>query len=362
MTFFKKHSIAIRKLLGVVIIATVSYLIFSEGIGVGVASSTSESYGSSLQNGLDTPYPAPKIEGISAWINSSPITLSQLKGKVVLIDFWDYSCINCIRTLPYIKSWWNKYHNKGLVIIGVHSPEFDFEKSLDNLKNAVNKDGIQYPVALDNQFVTWRNFENQYWPAHYLIDKNGMVVYQHFGEGDYDVTENNIRYLLGIKGAANSENDVNAAEEIYSSITPETYLGYERAANFGNSQELQPNKISFFTFPEELSDNHWALQGSWLVQSDKIVSSSPNASLKINFKAKHVYMVMGSVGDKPLKLKVLLNGEPVSSTAGRDVVNSEITVSKHILYNVLDLKNSDSGILQIIPQEPGLEIFTFTFG
>jgi thiol-disulfide isomerase/thioredoxin len=152
----------------------------------------------SLQNGLTIPYTAPQISGIASWINSDPIRLSDLKGKVVLIEFWTYTCINCKHTLPYVVEWYAKYHDAGLVVIGVHSPEFDFEKTRSNVQEAVQQDGILYPVAQDNQFETWRNYNNSYWPAQYLIDKQGNVVYQHFGEGDYDITENNIRFLLGM--------------------------------------------------------------------------------------------------------------------------------------------------------------------
>src|SRR5262249_35582634 len=158
------------------------------------------------------------------WINSPPLTLAELRGKVVLIDFWTYSCINCLRTLPYIKDWYEKYHDKGLVIIGVHTPEFEFEHDVNNVKAAVQKLGILYPVALDNNFATWLAFNNRYWPAHYLINQDGVVVYTHFGEGEYDVTENNIRYLLGIKTKvtmpATEENPYDRYQ------TAETYFGF----------------------------------------------------------------------------------------------------------------------------------------
>ncbi len=155
-----------------------------------------------LEDALPKPYAAPEFTGIAGWLNSQPLTMASLKGKVVLVDFWTYSCINCVRTLPYVTSWDKKYRDKGLVIIGVHSPEFEFEKKTDNIKTALGKYGIAYPVAIDNHLDTWASFKNEYWPEHYLIDKNGQVVYTHFGEGKYNVTENNIRYLLGLKDRA----------------------------------------------------------------------------------------------------------------------------------------------------------------
>lgn len=152
--------------------------------------------GLKLEQGLSKPYNAPEFTGLDGWLNSQPLTIQGLQGKVVLVDFWTYSCINCIHTLPYVVSWDKKYRDKGLVVVGIHSPEFDFEKNRDNVKAALTRYGISHPVALDNRLATWTNFRNQFWPAYYLINKQGKVVYTHYGEGDYDITENNIRYLL----------------------------------------------------------------------------------------------------------------------------------------------------------------------
>lgn len=312
-----------------------------------------------LEKGLWSSYPAPPIEGISAWINSPPLQLNTLKGKVVLIDFWTYSCINCIRTLPYLKDWYDKYHNAGLVIIGVHSPEFEFEKNLTNVKNAVAVDGIKYPVALDNQYVTWKNFKNQYWPTHYLINKKGEVVYVHAGEGEYDVTENNIRFLLGLTTPASSSLP---EENRFPVVTPETYLGYARAANFSSPQAMQQNKSVVYAFPEELRDNEWALKGGWTVNADRVVSTQPYAGVKLHFNAQHIYIVMGSATGKPIEVRLLLNGEELVVGKGKDVTNSMMTVDKHKLYDVVALTHVDNGILEMIASSPGLEVYTFTFG
>lgn len=358
--FFKTHATLVRKILGAIIISSVAYMIYQEQgfVSTATAQSTIKT-STSLQNGLWRTYPAPEIDGIDTWINSPPLVLSSLKGKVVLIDFWTYSCINCVRTLPYLKDWYIKYHDKGLVIIGVHTPEFDFEKNVENVKNAVIRNGINYPVALDNQFVTWQNFSNHYWPAHYLIDKNGQVVYEHFGEGDYDVTDNNIRFLLGIDQVASPPTQ---SEEIFSAtLTPETYLGYARADK-NYSPILIADKDIEYQFSNKLVINSWGLQGGWQVFADKIVSTKANAALKIHFNASKVYIVMGSANNKPIKVKLFLNGEQLIDEKGKDVSDSSIVVNRHALYEVIDLKHLNDGLLQIITSEPGLELYTFTFG
>jgi hypothetical protein len=265
-----------------------------------------------------------------------------------------------MRTLPYLKAWYDKYHNDGLVIIGVHTPEFDFEKNFSNVKNAVIQDGIKYPVALDSHFVTWQNFNNQYWPAHYLIDKNGNVVYIHFGEGDYDVTENNIRYLLNVKQPASTE--VSNGEQPTENTTPETYLGYARSENFSSPETISKNSATQYTFPKTLSPNEWALQGSWKIMPDRIISNENNAAVKINFIARKVYIVMGNTTDKAINVNLLLNGNSITNEKGKDVKNSSIQVDKHTLYEAIVFTQPGSGTLQVTSSTPGLEIYTFTFG
>lgn len=358
--FFKTKASLFRKILGGIIILSVAYMIAQENLIVSssVAQTTIRT-SKVLEHGLWRPYAEPKIAGIEAWINSPPLTLADLKGKVVLIDFWTYSCINCIRTLPYLKDWYQKYQNKGLVIIGIHTPEFDFEKKLANVQQAVVNYGLHYPVALDNQFITWQNFNNHYWPAHYLINKRGDVVYEHFGEGEYDVTENNIRFLLGIDEI--SELTKVQADTTSFLETAETYLGYERAVS-NLSPSLVKDKVANYQFPEVLKSNAWALAGPWQVNVDKITSAGANAGLKIHFNAAKVFMVMGNSTAKSIKVNVLLNGEPLIADKGADVKHGIILVDKHSLFKVVDLPRFSSGILQIIAEEPGLEVYTFTFG
>jgi len=350
--FFNRHAILLRKTLGYILLGAILFIMYGNSLLAAVSqpATNARSTRSELRNGLYMPYSAPDFKGIAAWINSEPLQIEQLKGKVVLIDFWAYSCINCIRTLPYVIDWYNKYHEQGLIIVGVHSPEFDFERDLSNVKHAVIQDGIKYPVALDNQFSTWSSYKNQYWPAHYLIDQHGKVVYEHFGEGEYATTENNIRYLLGknpiVPLVAEGKNNIAAQ-------TGETYLGYSRATSFANNAGKQD--LSFnYTYPSVLAINSWALNGAWSIDAEKIVNNSRNSAIKIYFSAKTVFAVMGiSAPNKRIKIKILYNGIP------RDGV---LEVTGHTLYKLIDLTAPASGTLELIPTDPGVEIYTFTFG
>lgn len=350
-SFFKTHAISLRRLLGYIIIASVVYMIYGSGITISLTKPKENLLipQKMLIHSLNKIYPMPQINGIAAWINSEPLQSAQLKNKVILIDFWTYSCINCIRTLPYLKDWYEKYHDQGLIIIGVHSPEFDFEKDLSNVKKAVANLGIKYPVALDNNYITWQNFNNHYWPAHYLIDKNGNVVYEHFGEGEYDVTENNIRFLLGL-----NSKPMQAEKTAYVPQTPETYLGYERADRFNSPEFFANNKSKLYSYPEKLNDDAWALKGNWIIEDQRIIADSPSSAIKLHFRAGKVYVVMGIAAKNPIKVKLFLNGNPAPI--------GEVEVTTHTLYTLLDLSSSIDGTLEIVATEPGLEMYAFTFG
>lgn len=376
MNFLKAHSVLIRKILGVIIIATVLLTAGSSLFRILPAESAdlkptvSTVPSKRLVNALDNPYPAQNFKGISAWINSRPLTMVQLKGKVVLIDFWTYSCINCVRTLPYVTSWDRKYRDKGLVIIGVHSPEFEFEKKLANVQNAVKQHHIQYPVALDNNLDTFANFNNLYWPAHYLINQNGQVVYTHFGEGEYDTTENNIRALLGITGKTKVETPQKPQgfSSWFGRQTHETYLGYARAKNFKSPEAVTPNKAMVFSYPRTLPADGWALKGNWKVGSEQSIALQKGASLKLNFTAKKVFLVLGTTSGKPLTARIYLNGKllPANST-GKDVKNGVITISHHTLYELVNQPNAANGLLEIVAgdnvsRHAGLSAYAFTFG
>jgi cytochrome c biogenesis protein CcdA/thiol-disulfide isomerase/thioredoxin len=361
--FVTRHAEAVRRGFGVLILLSVAY------IASGVDAQSLLTRGSplrqaagepALQQGLSKPYAAPAFAGIDAWLNSPLLTMRGLKGKVVLVDFWTYSCINCVRTLPYLTDWDKKYRDQGLVIVGVHAPEFEFEKKIDNVKAAIARYGIRYPVALDNQLATWDNFNNSYWPAHYLVDRDGKVVYTHFGEGDYDVTENNIRYLLGLKSKAEVLRA--QAPEMPPDQTPETYLGYDRAENFAGKDQARPDAESVYRFPAFLAENQWALSGKWTVKNEKIVAGEKGAALRLNFKARQVFLVLGTASGRPVHVTVRLNGEAVGINAGKDAPGGVATINLNTLYELIDQKTPKNSLLEIQSDAPGLEAYAFTFG
>lgn len=358
---FTRHAAGVRKTFGAVILASVAFIASGADVQslLGGPDGRAANAPMALEHGLGTPYPAPKFSGIDAWINSKPLTMKELRGKVVLVDFWTYSCINCVRTLPYITAWDKKYRDKGLVIVGVHSPEFEFEKKLANVKAAVAAHGIRYPVALDNHLDTWSNFNNLYWPAHYLIDRSGKVVYTHFGEGDYDVTENNIRYLLGLKSRVTGGPEV---PTVSVNQTPETYLGYARAENYQGREGIANDRERDYHFPNFIPSNGWALNGSWKVESDKIVSRSADAALRLNFTARKVFLVLGTATGKPIHAAITLNGEPVTADAGKDAPRGRLVVDHSTLYELIDQQDVRNSLLNIRVSEPGLEAYAFTFG
>jgi len=244
----------------------------------------------------------PSFGGATLWLNSPPLTVEALRGKVVVVDFWTYSCINCLRALPFVKSWYAKYKDHGLVVIGVHAPEFAFEKDPDNVRRAVKDLGITYPVALDNDYAIWQAFNNQYWPAHYFIDATGRIRGHHFGEGDYDGSEQTIRRLLADAGQAGlppaGMESVKAAgaqappDEAHDQ-SPETYLGYRRAANFASPGGFVQDQEHGYASPAVLKLNQWSLSGSWTVSDEKAVSSAPHALITFRFFARDLHLVMG---------------------------------------------------------------------
>jgi len=300
------------------------------------------------------PYAAPEISGINKWFNSNPLKISDLKGKVVLIDFWTYSCINCIRTLPHMNELQKKYGDKGLVIIGIHAPEFAFEKNDKNVAAAIERFGIKYAVAMDNDLQTWNNFQNRYWPAHYLINQQGEVVYTHFGEGAYDVMEKNISALLNLSIEAAEKR---AEENFTQNQSPETYLGLDRGERNANTT------LRKLAFPKNLSLHNWALNGSWKIYDQYSQSTAKNAALRFNFHAKKVFLVMDSADKKTIKVAVKLDGNEISTEdAGIDVHGGSVAVSDSRLYELIDLSKAKDGVLEIISSRPGLRVYAFTFG
>jgi cytochrome c biogenesis protein CcdA/thiol-disulfide isomerase/thioredoxin len=290
--------------------------------------------------------PAPQLTGLTNWINSKPLTLKQLRGKVVLIDFWTYSCINCLRTLPHVKAWYQTYHDKGLVVIGVHTPEFAFEHVPSNVRSAVRRLGVTYPVALDNDYGTWNAFRNQYWPAKYLIDRSGHLRYYHFGEGSYDTTEARIRTLLGDNAdmlpVANELSDPTPT----GLMTPESYLGYERLARFAQ-KTITPDRFATYRLPpSDLHPNELAYGGRWKVEGQRIVAG-PAAQLRLRFQARSVHLVLGGHGS----VAVMVDGTPVGV----------VPVRGSRLYTLTRLPTDQSRLLEL-HFSPGVEAYAFTFG
>jgi cytochrome c biogenesis protein CcdA/thiol-disulfide isomerase/thioredoxin len=302
--------------------------------------------------------PAPEFGTATQWINTPgerALTVKELKGKVVLVDFWTYSCINCIRTLPYLTDWHKKYADDGLVIVGMHAPEFEFEKDEGNVRDAVKEFGIKYPVAMDNDFATWNNYDNQYWPAKYLIDRDGNVRYAHFGEGEYEQTEQHIRDLLGVDKPMGA---VKAADE-NQAASPETYLGYERAENFrGTSSDattdaLVRDRATSYKYPtSDLDRDEWSLNGTWTVEDERAVAGR-NASLQFHYRAADVFLVLG-----PAKPGVVGTVRVKDDTSGK---STSVRVDKQKLYILRESDRQADGTLNIdVP--PGIAAYAFTFG
>lgn len=361
LALLARHAETVRRAFGVLILLSVGYIAAGLDTRPSLAADAEPvplRGALALQDGLHMPYSAPEFAGVEVWLNSPPLTMQSLRGRVVLVDFWTYSCINCVRTLPYITAWDRKYRDRGLVIVGVHAPEFEFEKKQGNVEAAVAQHGIRYPVALDNRLATWDSFNNRYWPAHYLIDATGRVVYTHFGEGRYDVTENNIRYLLGLQDrVAEASPQVLPARQ-----TPETYLGYARAESFAGLEPVLRDAQRGYSFPAALPEDHWALRGQWNVDAEKIVAGGKGAALRLSFNAGKVFLVLGSASGQPLHLRLRLNGREVGAFAGRDASGGTLTVERNTLYELIDQKSPGKGLLEIETDGAGLEAYAFTFG
>jgi cytochrome c biogenesis protein CcdA/thiol-disulfide isomerase/thioredoxin len=310
---------------------------------------------------------APDFVGNQQWFNTpgnAPLSKSRLRGKVYLVDFWTYTCINCIRTLPYLESWQKKYESKGFDVVGVHSPEFAFEKSASNVQDAIKQNGLTYPVAQDNDLATWEAFRNQYWPAHYLVDADGMIRYIHYGEGKYGETEAAIRSLLRENGASGLGDDtsksVKAEKQTSSRVTPETYLGSGRADGYVG-EPPSPDITRYGTKKLSLKDNNFRLGGTWIVRPES-ATAAKGAFLDFKTVSRRTFLVLGSAGDEPRKMQVLLDGKPISSAdAGEDVHGGVATIRNQRLYRLVDTGSVETHVLTLRPA-PGISGYAFTFG
>jgi cytochrome c biogenesis protein CcdA/thiol-disulfide isomerase/thioredoxin len=315
----------------------------------------------------------PALSGAVAWLNSAPLTREQLRGKVVLVDFWTYSCINCLRALPYVKSWYQRYGSQGLVVIGVHAPEFAFEKNEANVERAVHELGIRYPVALDNNYAIWQGFDNHYWPAHYFIDPQGQIRGHHFGEGEYAQSEQLIRQLLMEAGAAQlaAETGVTAGSGVQAASdeskvgSPETYVGYERAANFVSPGGAVADAPHQYSAPPKLQLNQWGLTGAWRVEAEQAVSLGAGAGIVFRFQARDLHLVLGS-GDPAhaVRFRVTVDGHAPDADRGGDVQpDGTGTVREQRLYQLLRLSHpGDVHTFAIEFLDAGAQAYSFTFG
>ncbi len=318
--------------------------------------------------------PLPPLSGATAWLNSPALTAEGLRGKVVVVDFWTYSCINCLRALPYVKTWYQKYKDHGLVVLGVHSPEFAFEKDLDNVKKAVKELGVRYPVALDDAYAIWRGFDNHYWPAHYFIDAQGQIRAHHFGEGEYAESEQIIRRLLTEAGntdlppagmdASNLTGIQAAADEVHNQ-SGETYIGYRRADAFRSPGGLGHDRDRNYTVPGSLSLNQWALGGRWNVDPEKGVLRTAPGKIVFRFSARDLHLVLG-VGTnlKPVRFRVLLDGAAPGANHGADTdANGDGVVSDQRLYQLIRQTGPvGEHVFSIEFLDSGVQAYSFTFG
>jgi thiol-disulfide isomerase/thioredoxin len=313
------------------------------------------------------------FDGATGWLNSGPLTPEGLRGQVVLVDFWTYTCVNWIRTLPYVRAWDAKYRTHGLTVIGVHTPEFDFERDVDNISREARKFGVAYPIAIDSDYGVWRAFANHYWPAVYLADEGGRIRYHHFGEGEYVMTEMAIQYLLREAGAEGIDRDLVVVEPIGLEVaadwrtlqSPETYVGYRQANGFAQHAVAAFDEPHAYAPPDRLPLNSWALAGNWTVAGHAATSAEPGGRLGFQFHARDLNLVMGPASPgSSIPFRVLLDGQPAADARGTDVgSDSRGQVDAQRTYQLI----RQSGPIadrrfEIEFLDAGAEAYCFTFG
>jgi cytochrome c biogenesis protein CcdA/thiol-disulfide isomerase/thioredoxin len=315
----------------------------------------------------------PSLAGATEWLNSPPLTVEGLRGKVVLVDFWTYSCINCLRALPYVRAWAEKYKDRGLVVIGVHAPEFAFEKDVDNVKAQAKALNVDYPVAINNDYAIWRAFGNQFWPAHYLIDAKGVIRHHHFGEGDYAESQRIIQQLLAESGAGTVPNDLVAvsakgpqtALDRSDKQSRETYIGFDRAENFASLGGMVADAIRVYALPEKLDLNQWALAGEWRIGSESAVSTTAGARIVFHFHARNLQLVLGPAASGQLvRYRVLIDGKPPGEAHGADVdAQGRGVVDAQRLFQLIHQNGPVADHqFDIEFSAPGAQAYAYTFG
>jgi thiol-disulfide isomerase/thioredoxin len=316
----------------------------------------------------------PGFDGATGWLNSPPLTAADVRGKVVLVDFWTYTCINWLRTLAYVRAWAEKYADRGLVVVGVSAPEFPFEHDIDNVRRAVEAMRIEYPIAMDDNFAVWRAFSNRYWPAVYIADAEGRIRHHQFGEGGYAECERVVQQLLREAGREDVGDDVVAGLaldgfEVQADWTnlgsPETYLGYEQAQNFSSQERAQFDEPRSYTIPDSLRLNHWALSGDWTIAPGRAVLNEAEGRIAFRFHARDVHLVLSpGASGAPVPFRVLVDGEPPGEGQGLDVDGEgRGTVEQPRLYQLIRERGSIvDRTFEIVFLAPGVEAYVFTFG
>jgi len=308
----------------------------------------------------------PSLVGAVEWINSAPLRPADLRGHVVLVDFWTFTCINWLRTEPYIRAWSRAYRNDGLIVIGVHTPEFSFEHDIDRVQLATKERAIDYPVAVDNDYEIWRAFDNHYWPALYFVDAEGLIRDQHFGEGSFDKSERFIQRLLGIDRQFGGIEGfgVEAAADWDNLRTPETYLGYGRTEHFGSPGGAGFDQRRRYRFPDRLRLGQWALAGEWTIERERVVLHQAGGSIAYRFHARDAHLVLLPGAGRPIPFRVALDGEVPGPSAGEDIDEAgNGTIQDGRLYQLVRQQDAvRERTLQISFLDPGAEAYVFTFG
>jgi len=315
----------------------------------------------------------PSLDGATGWLNSPPLTTEELRGRVVVVDFWTYTCINWLRTVPYVRAWAEAYRDAGAVVLGVHTPEFSFERDVDNVRRAVQDRQISYPVALDNDYAIWTAFANMYWPALYVVDAQGHIRYHHFGEGAYEESEQVIRQLLGDAGAGDTvpepvtveASGIEAAADWADLGSAENYLGSERTESFASPERAATGTPRHYTTPSRLAPDHWALSGEWTVQPDAVLLDQPGGRITYRFSARDLHLVMAPPAHgEPVRFGVRIDGQPPGPDHGDDVDHDgNGTVTEPRLYQLVRQRGPvTERSCEITFHDPGVQAYAFTFG
>ena len=308
----------------------------------------------------------PSLGGATEWLNSEPLGAAELRGRVVLVNFWTLTCINWLRQEPYVRAWSQAYQDDGLVVIGVHTPEFSFEHEIEGVRQAIDERGIDYPVAVDNDYEIWSAFENHYWPALYFVDAEGIIRDQHFGEGRYEQSERVIQELFGVERELVSVEGLGVeAEADWDHLrTPETYLGYGRSERFASPGGAAPDEARAYELPERVRPSHWGLAGAWTIGRENVVLDQAGGSIAYRFHARDAHLVLSSETHRPIPFRVLLDGEPPGLSHGVDVDQDGNGVLRDgRMYQLVRQHDTvRERTLEITFLEPGVEAYAFTFG